>query len=217
MWNQTEGEEQERWGERLQGLFDRQSIFFTGPDNDIMFEVACERNVPERYCNQDQVTFKGYLARWMAASTKLAPWTYNHTMPLLRSSAMAAAQACTGGSDGVTCGNRWWDGGFDGREGVGIQMAALEVIQNNLIERVSGVVSEDSGGTSQGDVTAGTEGDASLERNRPPSDVTTKDKAGAGILTAIFCISTVVGAWYVAVFPFPLSLDWTANEFFTGG
>ena len=55
-----------------------------------MLESACE---PSENCNIDQQTFKAYLSRWMAASVKVAPWTKDIVMPLLASSAMAAARS----------------------------------------------------------------------------------------------------------------------------
>lgn len=56
----------------------------------IMVEVACEQS---RNCNIDQQTFKAYLSRWMAATVKVAPWSHDTIMPLIRSSATAAAKS----------------------------------------------------------------------------------------------------------------------------
>lgn len=86
----------------------------------------------------------------MAASTKVAPWLYERVQPLLASSAVAAAQSCSGGEDGVTCGTRWYTGTWDNTWGVGQQMSALEVIQSNLIHTVQGPLSSTTGGTSKG-------------------------------------------------------------------
>lgn len=47
-----------------QGLIDGANAFFQGQ---IMYEVACE---PGNTCNIDQQSFKAYLARWMAATTR---------------------------------------------------------------------------------------------------------------------------------------------------
>ena len=113
-----------------------------------MYEVACE---PRGNCDTDQRSFKAYLSRWMAASTNVAPWTSKQILPLLQSSALAAASSCTGGDDGNTCGMKWTTGTFDGSEGVGEQMSALEIIQSNLITSVSGPVALGSGGISHGD------------------------------------------------------------------
>lgn len=54
-----------------------------------------------------------------------------------------------GWNDGVTCGHKWWVEGWDGQYGVGEQMSALEVIQSNLVERVKGPLSSETGGTSK--------------------------------------------------------------------
>jgi len=181
------------WADRVNGLLHGGGVFFHQPDN-VMFEVACE---PNHNCNTDQLSFKAYLARWMAATTKVAPWTSDHILPLLASSAQAAAQQCSGGSDGATCGTKWYVGStWDGTYGVGQQMSALEVIQSNLIQQVTGPVGNSTGGTSQGDPSAGTGGDsASTGAPGTTRHITTADKAGAGILTALFVVSTLGVAW----------------------
>lgn len=158
-----------------------------------MYEAACEENFSgPGICDTDQLSFKAYLARWMASVTKLAPWTTDQIMPLLKSSAQAAAQQCTGGSDGVTCGSRWWMG-WDGSYGVGQQMSALEVIQANLISFVSGPVGNSTGGTSRGNPSAGM-GEGNV---KPPDPITTGDKAGAGVLTAAV-LAMLLGGSYVS-------------------
>lgn len=162
------------------------------------YEVACE---PNGNCNVDQLSFKAYLSRWMAATTKVAPWTSDQILPLLASSAQAAAQSCSGGEDGNVCGTRWTQPGYDGTFGVGQQMSALEVIQSNLIKKVSGPVSNSTGGTSQGNPSAGTGVTVHVE---PPHAITTGDKAGAGVLTAVVLIS-LLGGGYVSILANPLS------------
>lgn len=87
----------------------------------------------------------------MAASTKVAPWLDDQIQPYLIASAQAAAAQCSGGTDGVTCGTKWYDNGtWDGTYGVGQQMSALEVIQSNLIHEVAGPLTNSTGGTSTG-------------------------------------------------------------------
>lgn len=101
-------------------------------------------------------SFKAYLSRWMAASTKVAPWLFDQMQPYLAASAKAAAASCSGGEDGTTCGTKWYPATsdaatvWDGAYGVGQQMSALEAIQSNLITQVSGPVTNNTGGTSQG-------------------------------------------------------------------
>jgi mannan endo-1,6-alpha-mannosidase len=187
-WKQTTGATQEKWRARVEGLLERSKVFFT--DKLVIFEAVCERNGK---CDVDQRSFKAYLARWMAATTKVAPWTYDVVLPYLRSSAMAAAQSCSGGNDGVTCGHKWWVDGWDGMFGVGEQMSALEVIQSNLIERVKGPLSSETGGTSKGDASAGQASDK--EEQVILTGVTKADRIGAGILTAVLSIITFAAAW----------------------
>lgn len=127
----------------------------------------------------------------MAASTKVAPWLYDQIMPYLYKSAVAAAQQCDGGTDGVTCGMKWtqnttWDGSY----GVGQQMCALEVIQATMIQQTTAPLSADTGGTSKGDPNAGTGGDSSDGSGVPSDPITTADRAGAGILTVVVVLGT---------------------------
>ena len=155
----------------------------------VMYESACE---PRGNCNIDQRSFKAYLARWMAATTKVAPWTHDQIIPLLQSSASAAATSCSGGDDGTTCGMRWTTGNWDGSTGVGEQMCALEVIQSGLIDSVPGPVANGTGGISSGDPSAGTGGD-----NIFYSPITTGDRAGAGILTLLVLLGIIGGTWWI--------------------
>lgn len=158
-----------------------------------MYEVACE---PQMNCNVDQLSFKAYLTRWMAATTKVAPWTGEQIYPYLSASAEAAAKSCSGGDTGYVCGTQWQLGEWDGTYGVGQQMCALEIIQSNLITKVSGPVGNDTGGISVGDPSAGSGGDASIAP--PPGStgqITTGDKAGAGILTALIIVAILGGSW----------------------
>lgn len=142
----------------------------------------------------------------MAATTKVAPWTADQILPLLASSAQAAAQSCSGGNDGATCGTKWTQSGWDGAYGVGQQMSALEVIQSNLIKKVSGPVSNSTGGTSKGNPSAGT--GTSTHVDNAPGIIGTKDKAGAGVLTAVVLIG-LLGGGYVS-----FGLDVTTADLF---
>ena len=158
-----------------------------------MYEVACEG---PKTCNTDNKSFKAYLSRWMAATTKLAPFTYDLIMPKLRASAAAAALQCSGGTDGTTCGLRWTEGAnWDGFTGVGEQMSAMEVFLSNLITKVDAPVTNSTGGTSKGDPSAGTGGSGQPGLNS--AAVTKKDKVGAGILTTLVLVGVVGGAWWI--------------------
>lgn len=165
------------WKERVDGMLAGIGIFF--PANDIMVEVACE---PTNVCNIDQYSFKAYLSQWLAATTKMAPYTYDTVMALLGPSAVAAAAQCSGGTNGRTCGMKWTTNGvWDGTAGVGQQMSALGVVQANLIQEVSGPVTNKTGGTSVGNYNAGSQS-SSVVAIGP---ATTGDRIGAGILTVV--------------------------------
>ena len=160
-----------------------------------MYESACE---PNNKCDTDQLSFKAYLARWMAATTKVAPFTTDFIMPRLQASAQAAAAQCTGAPDGNTCGTKWTDNGqWDGTSGVGQQMSALEVIQSTLITNTSGPVTNSTGGTSKGNPSAGTISNSPMEQ--PAGPVSRGDQVGAGILTALFLVGFTGGTWWIIV------------------
>ena len=172
-------------------------VFFNPNVTDVMYEAICEPY--PRGCNNDQQSFKAYLARCYALTTQLAPWTTDTIMRRLQASAKAAAQSCSGGSDGVTCGMKWWVTGWDGIYGVGEQMSAMEVIQSNLIEGMPAPLTQTEG-TSPGDPSKGGAGDSPTAGlvgaiNEPPP--TTGQQAAASILTAGTCGLGFLLAYYM--------------------
>ena len=78
-------------------------------------------------------SFKAYLARWMAQAAIVAPFIKDTVMQLLTASAQAAAQSCSGNTNGTVCGQKWYTGGYDGSFGVGQQLSALETVQALLL------------------------------------------------------------------------------------
>ncbi|MCJ1408296.1 hydrolase 76 protein [Ptychographa xylographoides] len=187
MYNYTNGST--IWEERVQGLLNATDAFFStdGSSPGVMFEAACETIGT---CNTDQLSFKAYLSRWMAASTTMAPFIYKPVMVKIRASALAAAQQCSGGTDGVTCGQKWINGAtWDGTSGVGQQMSALEVIQSNLVQNSTPPFTAATGGISVGNPSAGTSGTGGT--NMPgaaPVQITKAQTVSAAFLTAFLCI-----------------------------
>jgi mannan endo-1,6-alpha-mannosidase len=116
------------WSDRTAGLIGNSVATFF--DNKIMFEKICEK---QGTCNVDQLSFKAYLARWMAGTANLIPSFQAAILPFLQSSAIGAANACIGGGNGQMCGSRWYTNSFDGLSGVGEQMAALEIMHGSLV------------------------------------------------------------------------------------
>jgi mannan endo-1,6-alpha-mannosidase len=168
------------------------NIFF---NNGVMWEVACEQNLK---CDVDQRSFKAYLSRWMAASTKVAPFIHDTIMAYLSKSAQAAVATCFVGVDGNQCGMKWWEGPTnDGAWlGVGEQMSSLEVVQSNLIDLVDGPLTNRTGGTSAGNPAAGTN---SNDNPNQFDALTTADRAGAGIITLMVLSGLFAGAWWMGV------------------
>lgn len=187
------------WRDRVDALINGTHVFFIGPQNNIMTEVACES---VNLCDLDQQSFKAYLARWMAATTKWAAWTYDTIKPKLDGSATAASQQCTGGDNGRMCGLKWVNnnGQWDGTTGVGQQMAAMEIVLATMIENLNAPVTDSTGGTSPGNPNAGTrdigrtDGYSELSLERP---ITMADIAGAYILTTVILVFLLSGVWLV--------------------
>jgi mannan endo-1,6-alpha-mannosidase len=163
-----------------------------------MVEVSCETQVPPT-CDTDMLSFKAYLSRWMAAATQVAPFLTDQVLKALKTSAVAAAQQCSGGSSGRACGFQWTKGAtWDGTTGVGQQMDALEVIISTQIGHVNAPVTNATGGTSVGNPNAGSSSASTVQQLETSQTITTGDKVGAGILTTVIIALMVGGlAWMV--------------------
>ncbi|KAF2759966.1 mannan endo-1,6-alpha-mannosidase [Pseudovirgaria hyperparasitica] len=194
MYNRTEDP---KWKSRLDGAITSLSVF-THPDTpNTLYEPACET---VQRCNLDQRSFKAYISRWLGSTMQLAPHTIPALLPILRTSAVAAAKVCAGGSSGTDCGYSWISPGgqYDGLTGVGEQMAALEAVQNVLSVKAAGPVGAGSGGTSVGDPNAGSEVAVDPFAGKT---VGVADKVGAAVLT-LFVVGGMVGgaAWMINPF-----------------
>lgn len=75
-------------------------------------------------------------------------------------------------------------------------MSALEVIQSTMIDSVQGPLGNGTGATSVGDPSAGT-GGQDIPIN--PMAITTADRVGAGILTAIVLGSLTGGCCWMLI------------------
>jgi mannan endo-1,6-alpha-mannosidase len=115
------------WATRTNGLLGATKHFFTS--DGIMQETKCE---PSATCNVDQLSFKAYLSRYMAATMVVLPSTQATILPLLKSSAGGAAASCGAGPDASTCGMKWNIDNWDGTMGVGQQLSGLEVVHGLL-------------------------------------------------------------------------------------
>jgi mannan endo-1,6-alpha-mannosidase len=185
------------WKERVEGLVNSTiNVFFP---KGIAYEVTCEATLV--HCTIDMLSYKAYLVRWMAAATKVAPFIYESVVAVLKTSATAAALQCSGSPsdhpNGRMCGLSWSKGAeWDGTSGVGQQMAALEVVQSNLIQQAKAPLTNSTGGTSQGDPNAGLN-DPSTQDPTATKPPTNGDKAGAGILTALVLCGVIGTMWWM--------------------
>lgn len=180
MWNHTKSDV---WKTRVNKLVDHglETFFPKG----IAYEPTCE---PWGTCSTDMLSFKGYVHRWYATTTQVAPFTAGKILPVLKTSATAAIKQCTGGALGRQCGFKWDSGKYDGLTGVGQEMNVLGAVSSLLIGSSKGPVTNSTGGTSQGNPNAGANPN-SFEI--PVKPITAGDKAGASIVTIIVVCSTV--------------------------
>ncbi|KAJ5721392.1 Six-hairpin glycosidase [Penicillium malachiteum] len=194
MYNYTKGDQ--KWMEGITGLIKTSDQFyptgktFDDADGKILSDITCE---PIGKCDRNQITFKAYFSSWLAFMTTIVPDTYDLVMPKLKTSAQAAVQTCTGLSSGTRCGIKWYAQSWDGTDGLEQQMAVLGVLNANMVQsKDQAPFTSDTGGTSKGNPSAGTN---SSDDDVPQlNTVNTGDRAGAGILTAVF-----VTGWVLAV------------------
>ncbi|KAI4863230.1 glycoside hydrolase family 76 protein [Hypoxylon rubiginosum] len=197
MYNVTETD---TWKQRVEGLVSRTVAYFF--DDGIVVERPCESF---NSCDFDQQSFKGYLMRWMASASQMAPFTFDTLMPLVKSSAAAAAQQCSGsppatdfkGQPGTACGFKWTaKAAFDGLAGVGEQMSALSAMQYTLVKKqeAKAPVTADTGGTSVGNPNAGRPPDEYMPM---PVVITTGEKVAAGFLTTAVAFSVMGASFFI--------------------
>lgn len=195
------------WKTHTQGIFDyTDKTFFK--DN-IMWEPACEG---VHTCDQNMVSFKSYLIRFLASTAKLAPFTADSIKKIISNAASDATTVCTGpagpgtagpglegppftGPDGTACGFSWLNGTYDGISGVGPQMAALAATFYNLADNVKPPATSKDRGESKGDPGAGSNEAQPLPQ---PRAITTGDRAGAAILTVLIAGGILAGSFFVS-------------------
>lgn len=142
------------WKTRVDGLLKTTLAKFV--KDGVLYEQFCE---PNKLCNNDQQGFKGFLARWLAATAKLVPYAAETIMSVLRTAAQAAAASCTGsppagfkGDAGTACGFSWTTKAFDGIVGVPPQMNGVAAMIYPLSAKTAAPFTEKSGGTSKGNL-----------------------------------------------------------------
>lgn len=186
MYNHTN---EEIWLNRSTHIWGRAKVFFMQGTN-IMYEAACQ---PSNQCNTDERSFKGIFSRFLGLTCLMAPTLNEEIQSYLADTTAGVLSSCSGGTDGHTCGLNWGNGTWDGVYGLGEQMSALEALQNRLIWTRPGPLTSTTGGTSQGNGSAGT--NSGLSSAIPSLDIKQKDRAGAGIITAVVVIILLASSW----------------------
>lgn len=179
------------WLDRTQHLWNRGKVFFNASTL-IMYEAACQ---PSNQCNNDQRSFKGIYSRFLGLTSLMAPTLSDEIQRYLAATTTGVLSSCSGGTDGHTCGLDWTKGSWDGKYGLGEQISSLEALQNRLVWTRPPPYTEKNGGISKSNGTAGTVAKKQTTRNE--IDIMTKDKAGAGIITAILLLIMLVTAWWM--------------------
>ncbi|KAM0283397.1 hypothetical protein ACHAQH_002520 [Verticillium albo-atrum] len=192
--------QEEKWLQRANELTARFiEDFFS---RDIAFEVPCERAIGR--CTVDMVAYKGYAHRLLAVVTQLVPSTSELVLPVLRKSAQAAVEQCTGGRSGRACGFYWDLGKYvdperDGTSGVGEAMNVLAAVSSLLIESASPPVinatrtSVDADGGTE--TTIDPSDEAASESTPEPKQDSSANSLGAGFLASAMLASGVAG-WF---------------------
>ncbi|CEJ56766.1 hypothetical protein PMG11_02964 [Penicillium brasilianum] len=194
MYNYTNGTAS-KWKDGIDGLVGTSSQFYpttgyNGAAGNVLVEITCES---VEKCDRNQITFKAYFSSWLAFLTTIVPGTSDMILPKLKTSAQAAVKTCTAGTDGTLCGIKWYKQASDSTNGLEQQMAVLGVLNANLVPfKGQAPYTADTGGSSKSNPNAGT--NSSNQQVPTLNNITTGDRAGAGILTVIF-----VTGWAVAV------------------
>ncbi|KAK5120625.1 hypothetical protein LTR85_005983 [Meristemomyces frigidus] len=127
---------------------------YTFAPNGTLTEIACQSN---GNCDTDQLAFRAILARALAnmrdmtldstlrqgtgcslndtrssANCSNIGTLHENINELLQNSAMGAAAQCSGGAEGTKCGTDWRSSTWDGTQGLGQSLSALEVVLANL-------------------------------------------------------------------------------------
>lgn len=186
MYNYTEDHV---WKTRVEEIWEVSKYFFDG--GQIMQETQCW-NGGKPKCNNDQRSFRSLFARSMQLTMVMVPDMYSEMRPYIEASAKGAAQSCSGGDDHVTCGQNWAASGWDGVYGLGEQQCALEVMMALLARDVSPPFTAKNGGSSKSKPNAGLDTQDFVNENA--LKISGKDKAGAGVLTAIVLAIILGGA-----------------------
>ncbi|KNB16527.1 hypothetical protein FOXG_14366 [Fusarium oxysporum f. sp. lycopersici 4287] len=174
--------ESDTWKKRVGGM--TSDVWNKVVKNYIINEQFCEAH---KQCNQEQRSFKRYLAHWMAATSQVAPYTNTNITTHLKSSVQAAAKVFDGSDS------------FDYIVDFGLQINAASILMYTLVDKAKAPVTSKTGGIFKGnhggrDTNSGQE-DGKLKYKT----ITIAEKAGAGILTLLIATGFVGGTAFLVM------------------
>jgi mannan endo-1,6-alpha-mannosidase len=184
--------------------------------NGTLTEIAC---AARKNCNVDALAFRAILARALSVTRALTPdvemtatpsggnvssgepaWSLHERIDfILRTSAMGAAAQCSGGKSGTTCGSDWGSEEWDGSEGLGQDLSALNVFLANIrfegkLASVNGTASG-SGNGGNGTEEAGGEDENGEDGAAATDDDVAGSEGAAGRVAVLSSVGLlVVGA-----------------------
>lgn len=133
LYNQTTGDDQKRWRDRVTGL--TKTILDKFFEEGYHYEIACEGR--DDACTPDMLFFKGMVTRNLASTVQLAPFTKDAISKVLKTNAEAAVKTCTGGDNNRQCSFSWAKGKFDNETDIPSQLNTLSALTVLLQDEVS--------------------------------------------------------------------------------
>ncbi|KAK4171186.1 glycosyl hydrolase family 76-domain-containing protein [Triangularia setosa] len=133
LYNQTTGDDQKRWRDRVTGLTN--AILDTFFEDGYHFEIACEGR--DGACTSDMLFFKGMVTRFLASTVQVAPYTKESITKVLKTNAEAAVKTCTGGDNSRQCSFSWAKSKFHNETDIPSQLNALSALSVLLQDEVS--------------------------------------------------------------------------------
>lgn len=178
----------------MESLF---TTFFLPEHGGVITDWQCEAS-DRCYIDANGPLFKGLTVSWLADIALIIPPLKEKILPKLQVSAEGAANSCTGNGQNL-CGNRWY-GGYDGQNSMENAISGSQMMSAVMVKFLglsSTPVSTATGGNGSSDPNAGTRQSSQNSDSAVLPPITTADKAGAGILTAVLVAGVVGGSIFL--------------------
>lgn len=142
---------------------------------------------------------KGTFPQDLAQISLVAPYAYSDILPLLQSSATAAAKTCTAGKNDDRCGTRWYTEENDGTDGNEQQISALGLFTSNMVAFNKEAPGTKSSASSTSNTTT-TGGNATSTSSSAAGATSTGTNSANVLVRSSLGVSTAVMAALLALF-----------------